>query len=83
LCPKLNFQIYLYDSKDVVLENRFFENMNESYKNLLLQNEIQLNLLKVSFELDLTYGLFVNFLHKMSSKFFFQINSTKNLNNNF
>jgi hypothetical protein len=53
--------------------------MNESYKNLLLQNEIQRNLVKVSFELDLTYGLFVNFLHKMSSKFIFEIKSTKNL----
>jgi hypothetical protein len=78
-CPEPEFKILNDGNGQVFSENLFFGNLNESYKNFLIQNGIERNLVKVSFEFSLLYEKFLNFLNEKTSAFLMKSNTESNL----
>jgi hypothetical protein len=79
-CPKPVSKI-LVSQYGIYLENSFFANFNESYKKFLTEQEIERNLIKISFEFSLTFDLFLGFFHERASVPTFNSNTETNLFN--
>ncbi len=77
-CPKPGSKI-LVSPKGIYLENMFFGNFNESYKKFLTEQEIERNVIKISFEFSLTFDLFLDYFHERASVSWFNSNTETNL----